>query len=90
VLTNPVYAGVFVYGRRKREMQPGQIPTFKERRLALDEWDIVIPNPYPAYIAYEQLLSNRQQLRQNRYNFDKKGQGAARAYSGAIRPLIPT
>lgn len=88
VLTNPVYAGVFVYGRRKREMQPGQIPTFKERRLALDEWEILVPNTYPAYIEYEQFLSNRQQLRENMYNFDKKGQGAAREGRALLQGIL--
>jgi Recombinase len=33
VLTNPAYAGAFVYGRRKREAQPGDPPLSKDRRL---------------------------------------------------------
>src|SRR3982751_1784040 len=34
VLTSPVYAGVFVYGRRKQEMTPGDPPTITTRRQA--------------------------------------------------------
>jgi len=78
VLTSPVYAGVFVYGRRKLEMTPGDPPVMTERRRPLEEWDIVVPNVYPAYLSYDQYLRNRQQMHDNMYNFAKKARGAPR------------
>jgi hypothetical protein len=48
VLISPVYAGAFVYGRRKLVTAPGDPPIRKEHRLPLEEWDIVVPNVYPA------------------------------------------
>ena len=42
ILTNPAYAGVFVYGRRRREAVPGDPPEMVDRRVALTEWDIVV------------------------------------------------
>lgn len=88
VLTNPVYAGVFVYGRRQLTFLPGEVPVAKERRVALEEWEIVVPDTYPAYIDYEQFLRNRHHLHDNMYNFDKKGQGAAREGRALLQGII--
>ena len=78
VLTSPVYAGMFVYGRRKQVMTPGDPPIMAERRQPVEEWDITVPDVYPAYLSYDHYLRNRQQLRDNMYNFAKKGRGAPR------------
>jgi DNA invertase Pin-like site-specific DNA recombinase len=88
VLTSPVYAGVFVYGRRKLEITPGDPPTMNERRRPIEEWDIVVPGVYPAYLTYDQYLSNRQQLRDNMYNFAKKGRGAPREGLALLQGLM--
>jgi DNA invertase Pin-like site-specific DNA recombinase len=88
VLTSPVYAGVFVYGRRKLEMTPGDPPTLNERRRPIEEWDIVVPGVYPAYLTYDQYLRNRQQLRDNMYNFAKKGRGAPREGPALLQGLM--
>jgi DNA invertase Pin-like site-specific DNA recombinase len=37
ILTNPAYAGVFVYGRRRREVVAGDPPAVTDRRVGLDE-----------------------------------------------------
>lgn len=88
VLTSPVYAGVFVYGRRKNEVIPGDPPQTRTRRLLMEEWEIVIPDVYPAYISYDQYLANRQILRSNLYNFEKKGHGAAREGRGLLQGVL--
>jgi len=88
VLTSPVYAGVFVYGRRKTTTLPGDPPTTQVRRLPMDEWEIVIPDIYPAYISYEEYQANRTTLRQNMYNFAKKGRGAPREGRGLLQGII--
>ena len=43
----------FVYGRRKQEVSPGDPPVGAERRRPVEEWDIVVPGTYPAYISYD-------------------------------------
>jgi DNA invertase Pin-like site-specific DNA recombinase len=88
VLTSPVYAGVFVYGRRKQVITPGDPPTVKAHRLPIDEWEIVVPGVYPAYISYDQYLANRRALRENLYNFDKKGRGAPREGCALLQGII--
>lgn len=85
VLTNPVYAGVFVYGRRKTVVTPGDPPQVHAHRLPLEEWDIVIPDIYPAYISYDQYVRNRHTLQDNLYNFAQKSHGAPRAGRGLLQ-----
>jgi DNA invertase Pin-like site-specific DNA recombinase len=88
VLTSPVYAGVFVYGRRKRQVSPGDPPVVAERRRPLEEWDIVVPGAYPAYISHDQYLVNRQRLRDNLYNFAAKRRGAPREGRALLQGLV--
>jgi DNA invertase Pin-like site-specific DNA recombinase len=88
VLTSPVYAGMFVYGRRKLEMTPGDPPVMVERRRPVEEWDIVVPDVYPAYVSHDQYLRNRQQLRDNMYNFAKKGRGAPRNGLALLQGIV--
>jgi len=88
VLTSPVYAGVFVYGRRKTQTNAGNPPQIQTRRIPIDEWDIVIPDIYPAYISYQQYQTNRQILQDNRYNFVKKGRGAPREGRGLLQGIL--
>jgi DNA invertase Pin-like site-specific DNA recombinase len=88
VLTSPVYAGVFVYGRRKQQTVPGDPPEVHTHRLPLEEWDIAIPEVYPAYISYDQYLLNRQILRNNMYNFEKKSYGAPRTGRGLLQGAL--
>ncbi|GAA4246867.1 hypothetical protein GBZ26_13175 [Azospirillum formosense] len=88
VLTNPAYAGVFVYGRRRCEPVPGNPPTTVNRRVALAEWDIVVPDVYPAYLSYDAYLANRRALQGNLYNFARKGSGAPREGVALLAGLI--
>jgi DNA invertase Pin-like site-specific DNA recombinase len=88
ILTNPAYAGVFVYGRRRRDVVPGTPPTLVDRRRPLDEWDIVVPDVYPAYLSFDAYLINRQHLRDNLYNFASKGCGAPREGIALLQGLV--
>src|SRR4051794_16161003 len=88
VLTSPVYAGVFVYGRRKQEISPGDPPVVTNRRRPVDEWEIVIPGVYPAYLSYDQYLLNRRTLQDNLYNFAAKRHGAPREGRALLQGLV--
>jgi hypothetical protein len=88
ILTNPAYAGVFVYGRRRREAVPGDPPEMVDRRVALTEWDIVVPDVYPGYLTYDAYLANRRALKDNLYNFARKGRGAPREGLALLTGLV--
>jgi hypothetical protein len=55
ILKNPVYAGVFVHGRRGSDptrQVPGRPGTGRTRRPA-SQWAAFVPGIYPAYITLE-------------------------------------
>lgn len=88
VLTSPVDAGVFVYGRRQRQVAPGEPPIVADRRRPVEEWDIVVPGIYPAYLSYDQYLLNRRLLHDNLYNFAAKSRGAPREGRALLQGLV--
>jgi hypothetical protein len=88
VLTNPVYAGLFVYGRRVQQIQPGDPPHITTHRRLIDEWEIVVPDIYPGYISEAQYYANRDTLRANLFNFSKRRPGAPRDGLGLLVGII--
>jgi DNA invertase Pin-like site-specific DNA recombinase len=85
---NPTYAGLFVYGRRVEQAQPGDPPRMRTHRRPLEEWEIVVPNVYPAYVSEAQYYANRAVLRANQYNFSQKRRGAPRDGPGLLAGLV--
>src|SRR5215831_2766560 len=70
MLANPVYSGIYVYGRYQscKQISPtGEIRT-QQRRMPQDEWRVTIPDHHAGYISQEQFLANRQRLAANRPN----------------------
>lgn len=88
VLTNPAYAGIFVYGRRVQQAQPGNPAQTRSHRRAVEEWDIVVRGIYPGYLGEAQYEANRETLRANRYNFDKRQFGAPREGPGLLTGIL--
>jgi hypothetical protein len=88
VLTSPVYAGMFVYGRRVQQTRPGDPPQRWAHRLPQEEWEIVVSGVYPAYLTEEQYARNREQLRANMYNFIHRRPGAPREGAALVQGLI--
>ncbi|MCP3463113.1 recombinase family protein [Bradyrhizobium sp. CCGUVB23] len=70
VLTNPSYAGTYVFGRYQscKKIGPaGEIST-QSRQMPQDQWRVVIPDHHPGYITWAQFLANRSHLAANRTN----------------------
>lgn len=67
MIRNPAYAGAFAYGRRQVDpahRQPGRRATgllYKPQ----EEWLALHQDAYPAYLSWEQYLTNQQRLHQN-------------------------
>jgi DNA invertase Pin-like site-specific DNA recombinase len=55
VLSNPTYAGAYVYGQRGREQGgPGGLGSSgPRRRFALDEVDVLLRDHHPAYVSWD-------------------------------------
>jgi len=70
ILSNPVYAGAYVYGRfrSKRSVAPdGSIRT-STVELARPDWAVCIPDHHPGYVSWEMFLANEAKLAANRTN----------------------
>ena len=78
MLHHPVYAGAYVYGRRMTDPRR-QIPGRRRSGRAWarpEQWDVLIRDRLPAYIAWDQYEANLSRLRDNS---SKYGQGARAA-----------
>ncbi len=67
VLSNPSYAGAYVFGRyrSRRVLRPDGTITTRTVELPRLEWAIVIHDHHEGYISWEQFLSNEQRLAAN-------------------------
>ncbi len=66
-LTNPAYAGAFVFGRRRDEKrfdENGRL-TKHTRELPRDEWAVLIEDHHPGFVTWEHYERNLEQLRAN-------------------------
>ena len=79
IITNPAYAGAFVYGRRTSDPR-----RHSPLRRPMAEWQCIIHDAYPAYISWAQFVANQERLGENarRYN-DKTGPGRGAPREGA-------
>lgn len=93
MLSNPAYAGAFVYGRRQADAtlrQPGR-PASGKRRTALSDWIHLQLNAYPGYLTWEQYLANQERIHQNGLRFvelREQAQGIERNGAGLLQGLV--
>jgi hypothetical protein len=66
ILTNPVFAGAYAYGRKQteRRVQDGVVRE-RVRRTPREEWHVLIEEHDPGYITFERFLANQELLRSN-------------------------
>jgi hypothetical protein len=67
VLSNPCYAGAYVFGRYRsqRIVRPDGTITTTVTELPRSEWLVLIHDHHPGYISWEQYLANEQRLAAN-------------------------
>ena len=86
LFSNPIYAGVYVYGVRaidRRRQKPGR-PGTGRRPPRAEEAAVFLPDRMPAYISWEQFQRNQEQIRSNRPIV----RGPARAGSALLSGLV--
>src|SRR5437763_756777 len=54
ILTNPVYAGAYAYGKSRSERYIDEQGAVKKRmrHLSMDEWSVLIPEHHPGFIDW--------------------------------------
>jgi DNA invertase Pin-like site-specific DNA recombinase/predicted DNA-binding transcriptional regulator AlpA len=70
ILRNPVYAGAYVFGRRRSRqvVNPDGSVRSSVTLLPRDQWDVLIRDHHPGYITWEDYLANEAKLAVNRTN----------------------
>jgi DNA invertase Pin-like site-specific DNA recombinase len=90
VLANPIYAGTYVYGRSRGDMI---LDDGRRRRrvtsLPIAEWKVTIRDAHPAYISWEEFMTNRKRISDNaaRRRGDNHA-GAAREGRALLQGLL--
>jgi len=81
-LTNPAYAGAFVFGRTRREKRLDRDGRVRVRdvEVPLDEWSVCLPEHHPGYVSWDEYLQTRERLRAN---VRPRGEGGGAAREGA-------
>jgi DNA invertase Pin-like site-specific DNA recombinase len=80
ILVNPAYAGAYVYGRRvvdQLRKRPGATGSGIVQQ-PMEKWEVCIQDRYPAYISWEEYVSNRKRLTDNQNNYRKNRKGIPR------------
>jgi DNA invertase Pin-like site-specific DNA recombinase len=65
-LCNPMYAGVYVYGRRPVDPKRKKPGDAGQRLVPMEQWQVIIPDCLPAYITWEQYIRNQQRIAANK------------------------
>ena len=64
VLTNPVYAGAYAYGKIRHEitLDAAGVRTKRARKLPRSEWQVLIPNHHEGFIDWNTYEANRARI----------------------------
>jgi len=81
-LTNPAYAGAFVFGRKRREKRLDEHGRLRvsDVEVAMEQWSVCLPEHHPGYVSWPQYLQTRERLRSN---VRPRGEGGGAAREGA-------
>src|SRR5206468_3216046 len=80
VLTNPVYAGAYAYGKTRRERYVDEhgIPRTRIRRLPRADWEVLIWDHHPGFIDRRTFERNQERIGRNTRPRAHDGGGAVR------------
>lgn len=90
ILTNPVYAGVYTYGRSKTERRLEEDGRVKSRQVLrpAGEWEVLIEDHHAGFISYDKYLANQERLRGNWRAPKGEAGGAVREGMAWLQGLI--
>jgi excisionase family DNA binding protein len=66
-LTNPIYTGAYVYGRTRivKALDAQGNARSRQKKQALESWDVLIRDHHPAYVSWEDFLRIRDMIAKN-------------------------
>jgi excisionase family DNA binding protein len=89
ILTNPAYAGAFVFGRQRQVKRLDEYGQIRVGRVdvPIEEWSVCLPDHHPGYVSWDEYLATRQRLRSN-VTPRGEGGGAAREGTALLQGLV--
>jgi DNA invertase Pin-like site-specific DNA recombinase len=89
VLSNPVYAGVYAYGKSRREtiLDASGVPKKRMRHLPQSEWQVLIKEHHEGFIDWPSYEANQARLASNTRPGPHKAGGAVREGSALLQSL---
>ena len=90
ILTNPVYAGAYTYGKTKYERYVDEHGAVKKRirHLPMDQWAVLIPDHHPGFIDWASFQANQSRLDSNTRPQPHQAGGALREGSALLQGLV--
>ncbi len=91
MLTNPIYAGAYVYGRRetRTKIVEGRARKSAGHRKPQSGWKVLIKEHHPGYLSWEEYERNQSMIAANNYFHSgaeaKSGRGGRALLSGLLR-----
>jgi len=89
VLTSPVYAGAYVYGRSRHERHVDETGKVRKRvrRLPRSEWAVLIPDHHEGFIDWDTFEANQARLASNTRPRAHEPGGAVREGSALLQGI---
>jgi DNA invertase Pin-like site-specific DNA recombinase/predicted DNA-binding transcriptional regulator AlpA len=89
VLTNPVYAGAYVYGKSRRQITLDATGRRKRqtRKLPPSEWSVLIPEHHAGFIDWTTYEANRSRIAANTHPQPHQSGGAVREGSALLQGM---
>lgn len=89
ILTNPVYAGAYTYGKTRCERYVDEQGVVKKRlrHLPLEQWAVLIPNHHPGFIDWPIFQANQERLDANTRPQSHQAGGAVREGSALLQGI---
>jgi DNA invertase Pin-like site-specific DNA recombinase len=90
ILTNPVYAGAYTYGKTKYERYIDEHGAVRKRirHLPMEQWAVLIPDHHPGFIDWATFQVNQARLDSNTRPQPHQSGGAVREGSALLQGLV--
>jgi DNA invertase Pin-like site-specific DNA recombinase len=89
VLTNPVYAGAYAYGKSRHERYVDEQGTLRRRtrHLPIAEWSVLLPEHHPGFIDWATFQVNQARIDSNVHPQPHQAGGAVREGAALLQGL---
>jgi DNA invertase Pin-like site-specific DNA recombinase len=90
ILTNPVYAGAYTYGKTRYERYVDEHGAVRKRirHLPMEQWAVLIPDHHPGFIDWATFQANQARLDSNTRPKPHQPGGAVREGSALLQGLV--